>query len=190
MDAIEKGSPEELAAMFPVAHYVEVTEPPDQVDPTKTRFRVKVLVRPLSLIEATGLIVEIKPLLEGYDPTVPIMATVMAHVPEVLALAARATDKDGEWIGRLDAGESLNVLIHVVEANQNFLVTVADLAIGPTGRRLAAMFQAIMAGPTPSPSSPSTPASTPRVPLSSRRAHSTASLKPSTAPLVTPVPTQ
>jgi hypothetical protein len=172
MKEIEKGTPEELAAMYPSAHTVDVLAPPDAADPTRPRERVDVMVRPLSLIEACSLIAEIKPLLESYDPTTPIVTTVLENVPSILAMAARATDVDGEWIGRLDAGDGLRVMIHVAEANENFLRTVADLAIGPTGRRLATMFTV---GPTPSPSSPSMPTSTPRVPLSSRRARSTTS---------------
>ena len=166
----ESGSAEELAALFPAAHEVQVHEPMDPTAPTKGRAMTTVIVRPLNAIEAAQLVVKMKPLLEAYDPAKPALQLITEHMAIVVDVAAVATDRSGEWLMRLDAGDCLDVMVHVIEANENFLRRVADLVAGPTGRRLAMLFSSV--GPTPSPSSQGT-ASPPRKPLSSFRARST-----------------
>lgn len=158
------GSAAELAELFPSARVVRVLEPLDAGAPTKHRAAAEVVVRPLNAIEAAQLVTRMQPLFDAYDPTKTPIQLITDHMDVVTDIAATATDRDGAWLRALDAGDCLNVLVSVIEANENFLRVVGDLVAGPTGKRLATMFGS--AGQTPSPSSPST-ASAPRKPLSS-----------------------
>lgn len=166
LESPSAGSAAELAELFPAARRIRVLEPLDAANATKARAAAEVLVRPLNAIEAARLVTRMQPLFNAYDPTRSPMQLVSEHMEIVVDIAAVATDRDGKWLASLDAGDCLNVMVAVIEANENFLRTVGDLVAGPTGKRLATMFASV--GPTPSPSSPST-ASPPRKPLSSFR---------------------
>lgn len=165
----EVGTAAELAELFPSAREIKVLDPLDRKKLTKMRPKAIVTVRPLNLIEAAQLIAQMGPLFEAYEQQRPVMQLLTDHAGAVVDLAALATDRDGAWLRSLDAGDQLDVMVAVIEVNENFLRRVADLVAGPTGKRLAMLFNS--GGQTPSSSLPST-ASLPRPPLSSLRPRS------------------
>lgn len=153
------GSPAELATLFPGLRRLTVLEPFDPNEPERVRSEQSVRIRALNVVELSDMITRLVPVAEAYDAGASPLQLLTTHRETVFELVSVASGRDVAWLRSIDGGDFLQIVVASLEANENFLRTVADLLFGATGARLRKLI--LPDGPTLSSPLPNTESPTP-----------------------------